>query len=137
MKPRQWIEIPESEVARLAALLSRHLYRAGVPVSDRSARRCRAETLKILDQQRWHCAFSGGSHLYCWNGKADSDVDKPHIVLRWGHRTPQGRKQAAAFSDYFLLCERCNNQLQTSRTIEELYDELTHKLVAIGKLLER
>jgi len=61
----------------------------------------------------------------------------PYIALRWGHRTPKGRKAATKFSDYFLLCERCNNQLQTSRTIEELHDELSHKLVAIGKLCSR
>lgn len=133
MKPQAWTEIPADEVERLAGLLDGYLKRAGVAVAGRGLKRCRVETRRILDQQGWHCAFSGGSHLHCWNGKLDAK--KPHIALRWGHRTPQGRKQATGFDDYFLLCERCNNQLQTSRTLEELRDELVHKLAAIEKLI--
>lgn len=133
MKPQAWVEIPADEVERLAGLLDGHLKRAGVDVDKRGLKRCRIETHRILDQQGWHCAFSGGSHLHCWNGKPDAE--KAYIALRWGHRTPQGRKQATGFDDYFLLCERCNNQLQTSRTLEELRDELVHKLAAIEKLI--
>lgn len=132
MKPQRWRQIPKNkERERLAKLLQGHMRDAGVPLKQRTMEICREETLKIIAEQNWSCAFSGGSHKYCWNGKQNR---QPYIVLRWGHKTPRSRRTATRYSDYFLLCERCNNQIQTSRTLKELRNELVHKIEAIQAL---
>lgn len=102
-----------------------------MPIEKRGIDTCYIETYKLLEMQDWACAFSSGMSRYCWNGKQN---EEDFIVLRWGHKTPRGSKSACHFRDYFLLCERCNNQLQTSRTLKQLRSELEHKLHAIREL---
>jgi hypothetical protein len=135
MKPRTWERIPSSEIVRLAGRLLKN------GACDENGTKhtlevCKAFTESLLIKQNWACAFSGGDSSHCWNGNSEHDQVASYIRLRWGHKVPRSSEINNQFSNLFLLCERCNNQIQTSRTLEELADELMHKLPVIRKLAE-
>jgi hypothetical protein len=55
--------------------------------------------------------------------------------IRVGHRVPKFQGGAAELQNLVLVCARCNNQLQTSRTLSQLLLELEHKLAVIRSRL--
>ncbi len=126
-----WKKIPDSEFERLDKTLTIHLRKMGV-------KRTKGERLEkirlILKEQKFTCAFADGDSSYCWNAPKYEEL--PHLKLEWGHRIPVAHgKIAHQENNLMLLCTRCNNQIQTSRTIEELIPELEHKLKTLKKLV--
>ena len=102
----------------------------------------RTEFVKaLLEKQKQTCAFGknvGGK--YCWNEPKENYVDeayteKKFLKLQWGHIKPRCRKEEQTANDLCLLCARCNNQIQTSRHLQQLKAELLSKLEHIDEML--
>ena len=125
-----WKKIPETEHYRLEKTLYNHLRAMNVKKTKIE----RLEFTKlILNHQKNTCAFADGDDSYCWNHPKNKDSD--FLVLEWSHKTPQNFGEIAhQLNNLILLCARCNNQIQTSRKIEQLIPELEHKLQALKKL---
>ncbi len=89
--------------------------------------------MKKLVSQKHTCAFANGDDKYCWNHPRNKRLR--YLKLEWGHKIPKyhGNKSETE-KNLILLCARCNNQIQTSRTVQQLIPELEHKLRALKKL---
>ena len=88
---------------------------------------------KILKIQKGTCAFAGGDPKYCWNHQKDKGLK--HLKLEWGHKLPKSHgEKSKEMNNLILLCARCNNQIQTSRSIKQLIPELEHKLKVLKKI---
>ena len=131
MKPEfNWKEIPEEEYFRLEKTLYNHL--RAMKVKKTKTERLEI-TKTILKQQKNTCAFADGDDSYCWNHPKNKNFE--FLILEWGHKIPQNFGEIAhKLDNLILLCARCNNQIQTSRKIEQLIPELEHKLKALKKL---
>lgn len=125
-----WKSIPETEIQRLEKTLYNHLR----VMKIKKTKEERIQIIKaILKNQKNTCAFADGDDSYCWNHPKNKD--SKFLVLEWGHKIPQNfGKIAHELDNLILLCARCNNQIQTSRKIEQLIPELEHKLKALKKL---
>ena len=126
---KKWTEIPNYEIGRLEKTLAKHLRNMGVkftPIQRHDF------VIKVLESQKGTCAFADGKPMYCWNNPRDEALQ--YLKLQWGHKNPVSRAKWHRQEDLYLLCARCNNQLQTSRTIFELIHEFEHKLKALKKL---
>jgi hypothetical protein len=92
----------------------------------------------IFETQAHQPFFNIPSELpYCWN--APMHWDKNYIRYEWGHL--RSRNQNKAVSDITNLClqsARCNQHVQTSMDIEEVYEWLNGSQVAlrIAEILE-
>ena len=135
----EWSSIPESEVERLQKRLYPHLKKMKVSMSKSS----RIEFVNsILVKQKGTCAFGknvGG--IYCWNEpkenyKDDKYTEMVYLKLQWGHIKPRCRKEEQTSDDLFLLCARCNNQIQSSRHLQQLRAELLSKIEHIDMMSE-
>lgn len=127
-----WRSRPASELDRLARLLSSHLKSAGVRLSERNTARCRQFTDMILKSQSGTCFLAGGDDRYCWNHPKNSGLE--YLKLEWGHKVPKSQGGVSELSNLVLLCARCNNHLQTSRTLRQLVPELQHKLAVLSTM---
>jgi hypothetical protein len=134
----EWSPLPEIEVERLQGTLSNHLRNMNAQLTKAA----RIEFVKtLLVKQNQTCAFGknvGG--IYCWNEPKENYVDniyteKTYLKLQWGHIKPRSRKENQTADDLCLLCARCNNQIQTSRHIEQLKAELLSKIEHIDDML--
>jgi hypothetical protein len=125
-----WRRIPETEYCRLEKTLYHHLRAMKVKKTKIE----RLDLIKIiLNRQKYTCAFADGDDSFCWNHPKNKDSD--FLVLEWGHKIPRNFGEIAhQLDNLILLCARCNNQIQTSRKIEQLIPELEHKLQALKKL---
>lgn len=126
----RWIKLPDSEIMRLESTLVNHLRKIQVKRTKEE----RIEfVMKTLVSQKYTCAFGGGDDKYCWNHPRNKRLH--YLKLEWGHKIPKYHgKESQAEDNLILLCARCNNQIQTSRTIQQLIPELEHKLKALKKL---
>ena len=128
-----WQPAPRSEIARLARLLSAHLCSAGVPIGERPVERCRSIVREIVSRQQRTCFLAGGDDRFCWNHPKDRSC--LFLKLEWGHRIPRSAGGTSELPNFILLCARCNNHIQTSRTLEQLVPELEHKLRVLKRQL--
>ena len=126
----KWPNISDEEIERLSNVLSIHLRKMGLKKTKEE----RKEIVKnILIKQKGTCAFADGDSRFCWNEPKDKDLI--FLKLQWGHKLPRSHgEKAYELDNLILLCARCNNNIQKSRTIEQLIPELEHKLNAIKKL---
>ncbi len=129
----EWPNISNEEMERLSNVLSIHLKQIGLKKTKEE----RMEIVKnILTKQKGTCAFADGDSRYCWNEPKDRELT--FLKLQWGHKLPRSHGgKAYELDNLILLCARCNNNIQKSRTIEQLIPELEHKLRAIKKLQNR
>ena len=127
---KKWSKIPASEISRLEKTLQNHLWQMKVKKQKEE----RILFVKnTLQRQKNTCAFADGDSKFCWNHPKDKDLK--YVKLEWGHKIPRAKGKDAYFEEnLILLCARCNNQIQTSKTIDELIPELEHKLQALKKL---
>jgi len=122
--------LEESEITRLDKTFSTHLRKMGVKYTKSERITKIKEILKI---QNYTCAFGDGDGSYCWNHIRNKKLS--YLKLEWGHKIPViNGKKAQKENNLMLVCARCNNQIQTSQTIEDLIPELEHKLKALKKL---
>jgi len=128
-----WQPAPPEEAERLARLLSAHLRNGGVPARERRAEHCHLLVREILARQLGTCFLAGGDDRFCWNHPKDRECS--FLKLEWGHRVPRSAGGASELSNLVLLCARCNNHLQTSRTLQQLIPELEHKLSVLKREL--
>lgn len=134
----RWPEVKDEEKERLAKRLAAHCIEMGVPKGKRMNPAERLQFVKdLLAEQRGTCAFSDGDSRYCWNEPRDEDLE--YLKLQWGHIVPkeQWKKTDKTMENLYLICARCNNNIQKSRTLNQLVPELAHKLRAIRKLYKR
>jgi hypothetical protein len=126
----KWPNIPNEEIERLSNVLSIHLRKMKLKKTKEE----RIEIVKnILIKQKGTCAFADGDSRFCWNEPKDRKLI--FLKLQWGHKLPRSHGgKAYELDNLILLCARCNNNIQKSRTIEQLIPELEHKLKAIKKL---
>ena len=125
-----WPNISNEEIERLSNVLPTHLKQMGLKKTKEE----RVEIVKnILIKQKGTCAFADGDSCFCWNEPKDRELS--FLKLQWGHKLPGSHGgKAYELDNLILLCARCNNNIQKSRTIEQLIPELEHKLMAIKKL---
>ena len=135
----EWTSLPETEIERLQKSLSPHLRKMKVKLT----KSMRIDFVKtVLATQNQTCAFGknvGG--IYCWNEPKENYInsvykEKTYIKLQWGHIKPRCRKDTQTKKDLFLLCARCNNQIQTSRHLHQLKAELISKIENIDLILK-
>ena len=133
-----WSPLPETEVERLQGTLSNHLRQ----INAQMTKSARIEFLQtLLEKQNKTCAFGknvGG--IYCWNEPKENYIDsvyteKKYLKLQWGHIKPRCRKEEQTADDLCLLCARCNNQIQTSRHLQQLKAELLSKIEHIDAMI--
>ena len=134
----EWIAPPESEIERLQGTLSNHLRQMEIKLSKAD----RTDFVKkLLTDQNQTCAFGKKVNgMYCWNEPKENYTDdvyteKRYLKLQWGHITPRCRKTEQTKEDLCLLCARCNNQIQTSRHLQQLKAELLSKIEHIDEML--
>lgn len=122
--------IPDSEIDRLAKTLSIHLRKMKIKKTKSE----RIEMIKkTLLSQKQTCAFGDGDGSHCWNHPRNKKLS--YLKLEWGHKIPSVHGSISQKEDnLILLCARCNNHIQSSKTIAELIPELEHKLRALKKL---
>jgi 5-methylcytosine-specific restriction endonuclease McrA len=148
-----WENIPETETERLQGTLSAHLRNMNVKKTKNE----RIQIVKdILMKQNNTCAF--GKNVcgkWCWNEskvnftKTKKEKDKEYesdklkyydelkyIKLQWGHIKPRCRNESQSINDLYLLCARCNNQIQTSRHLVQIKKELESKILHIEQFLQ-
>jgi len=134
----EWSSIPESEVERLQKTLYPHLKKMEVSMSKSS----RVDFVNsLLVKQKGTCAFGknvGG--IYCWNEpkenyKDDEYTEMLYLKLQWGHIKPRSRNEEHTSDDLCLLCARCNNQIQSSRHLQQLKAELLSKVEHIDNMI--
>lgn len=129
-KEYKWPDISNEEVERLSNVLATHLRQMELK-KTREERKIFVK--KLLIKQKSTCAFADGDSRFCWNEPKDRDII--FLKLQWGHKLPRSHGgKAYELDNLILLCARCNNNIQKSRTIEQLIPELEHKLKAIKKL---
>jgi hypothetical protein len=140
-----WENIPETETDRLQQTLSTHLRNMNV-------KKTKSERIlivkEILGKQNNTCAFGKNvAGKWCWNEskvnftKSKNETDSEYrelkyIKLQWGHIKPRCRKESQSINGLCLLCARCNNQLQTSRHVTQIEEELESKLLHIKQFLQ-
>jgi 5-methylcytosine-specific restriction endonuclease McrA len=127
-----WDPIPSDGIEKLAKnLQNRARSDDGLSVSIAD---CRKHTASVLAAQGGTCLFAGGDHKYCWNEPKESER---YLKLQCAHMVPKSHAPKASLDNFALLCARCNNHIQSSRTLEQVSAELKHKLRIIDSILKR
>ena len=132
----EWEPLPDSEIYRLDKTLYSQLYGNNITV----AKPVRINFIKnLLEKQNNTCAFGKNvKGMYCWNEPLPKGSTKKYLKylkLQWGHIIPKCRDKTLTINDFFLLCVRCNNQIQTGRYLCQLKPELQSKLEHIDDIL--
>tara|TARA_Y100000310_G_C20126063_1_gene553651 strand:+ start:101 stop:520 length:420 start_codon:yes stop_codon:yes gene_type:complete len=127
-----WPKIPDQEIERLAQVLYSHLRKMNIKMSKDE----RTDFVKkILKKQNGTCAFAEGDDRFCWNEPKDKELK--YLKLQWGHKLPRSHgDEAHKLDNLILLCARCNNNIQKSRSVKQLIPELEHKLKVLKKLVD-
>jgi len=120
------VPIPEQEIYRLQAGLVRHLKTIGV-VKTKAERFALVKS--ILEKQNGTCYLSNTNGAYCWN--AVKEMGWPYLKMEWAHVVPRCQKNAQTIDNLGLMCNRCNNSIQSSRRLEQLPMELLTKTQVI------
>lgn len=134
----EWSPLPDTEIERLQNTLSNHLRQMG----NSKTKVTRIEFVKnLLIKQNETCAFGKNvKGKYCWNEPKENYINniykvKPYLKLQWGHIKPRCRKEEQTIEDLYLLCARCNNQIQTSRHLQQIKGELLSKIEHIDEMI--
>jgi hypothetical protein len=134
----EWSTLPETEIDRLQQRLYNNLKNMNIKMT-KPERIKFVETL--LEKQNYTCAFGKNvAGMYCWNEPKENYLDnvyeeKTYLKLQWSHIKPRCRKEKETIDNLYLLCARCNNQIQTSRYLEQLKAELMSKIEHIDMIL--
>ena len=134
----KWSPMPETEVERLQGTLYNHFTKMKVKMTKPD----RVKFVNaLLIKQNQTCAFGKNvCGIYCWNEPKENYVDSvytelTYLKLQWGHIKPRCRKEEQTADDLCLLCARCNNQIQTSRHLQQLKEELISKIEHIDAMI--
>lgn len=150
-----WDPTPESEIDRLQKKL--YTYLKKLKISQKMNKGEREQfVFDLLNKQKHTCAFGkniGGK--YCWNKPKYSKLkylhlefshifssalpkSLPHSILSTFSTIPSNSTEEPIRIKYFyLLCTRCNKQIQSSRNLFQLQIELENKLQNIAELLKK
>jgi hypothetical protein len=127
----EWSPLPNTEVNRLQGTLYNHLRKMHFPMSKPDRTKF-VQTL--LAKQHQTCALGtmvGGK--YCWNAPKYSSIG--YLKLEWGHIKPRCHLEDQTPADLYLMCARCNNQLQSSRYLHQLEAEFQSKCEHIHAMI--
>ena len=142
-----WKDCPPEEIERLQLRLHHHLKKMDITKNKNERIQIVRE---ILETQNNTCAFGKNvKGKYCWNEskenftkttlknkKTGKYFELKYIKLQWGHIKPRCRKESQNINDLYLLCARCNNQIQTSRHLIQIPEELESKILHINQFLQ-
>ena len=142
-----WKDCPPEEIERLQLRLHHHLKKMDITKNKNERIQIVRE---ILETQNNTCAFGKNvKGKYCWNEskenftkttsknkKTGKYVELKYIKLQWGHIKPRCRKESQNINDLYLLCARCNNQIQTSRHLIQVSEELESKILHINQFIQ-
>ena len=130
MRKHIWGPIPANETIRLSKILQTHLRTANIKLTAQA----RLDFVKaLLIKQNSTCILDNG-HGCCWNHPKDSALE--YLKLEWGHKMPQSLGITKSIDGFYLMCARCNNHLQSSRTLPEIKYEFMEKIKQIDLILE-
>jgi 5-methylcytosine-specific restriction endonuclease McrA len=88
-----------------------------MPDWDRTLPKCRELVRQVRKKQGGTCFLAGGDDRYCWNHPKDGKI--AYLKLEWGHKVPLSQGGSSDLSNLILMCARCNNHIQTSRTLRQ------------------
>ena len=135
-----WEPTPDSEINRLQKKL--YVYLKKLKISMSKEERVQF-VVDLLEKQKKTCAFGknvGGK--YCWNKPKHSN--KKYLYLEFSHifssalaSNPQSTEEPIRIKYFYLLCTRCNKQVQSNRNLFQLQVELENKLQHIDELLKK
>jgi len=133
-----WSKRPPEVFDRLVSSLYKHLHRMGISMSKKERE---TFVVDLLKKQNDTCYFAYDDDSYCWNEPwTMTKMNKSgyyYLRLEWGHLIPKSQKEEKPTQDSLvLMCSRCNNNIQKSRTLEQLVPELEHKLEVIKMRLK-
>ena len=133
-----WSKRPQEAFDRLVSSLYPHLHKMGISMNKKEREKFVTE---LLIKQKDTCYFADGDDRYCWNEPwIMTEMNKSgyyYLRLEWGHLIPKSQKEEKPTQDSLvLMCSRCNNNIQKSRTLEQLVPELEHKLEVIKMRLK-
>ena len=142
-----WKDCPPEEIERLQLRLHHHLKKMDITKNKNERIQIVRE---ILETQNNTCAFGKNvKGKYCWNEskenftkttlknkKTGKYFELKYIKLQWGHIKPRCRKESQNINDLYLLCARCNNQIQTSRHLIQVSEELESKILHINQFIQ-
>jgi 5-methylcytosine-specific restriction endonuclease McrA len=83
----------------------------------------------ILEKQNGTCYLSNQNGAYCWN--TVKEMGWPYLKMEWAHVVPRCQKNTQTIENLGLMCNRCNNNIQSSRRLEQLPMELLTKTQVI------
>ena len=127
----EWERLPDSEIDRLAKRLYSQLYNNKISMAKPDRINF---TKNLLEKQNNTCAFGKNvKGMYCWN--IPEEAKKKYLILQWGHIIPKCIDKTSTIDNFFLICARCNNQIQTGRYLYQLKPELLSKLEHIDDIL--
>ena len=135
----RWKPIPPEEIIRLVYTLRSHLREINIKMTPDERE---SHVRRLLTRQNRTCAwgkYTNGRH--CWNRPRDNTKDGEYaevsyLKLQWSHIIPKAHcEKKPTLDSLYLLCERCNNQLQTGRSLPQLMVELQTKLNHIIMLI--
>jgi hypothetical protein len=143
-----WEPTPESEIDRLQKKL--YTYLKKLKLSQKMNKEERIQfVIDLLTKQKYTCAFGkniGGK--YCWNKPKYSK--KKYLHLEFSHifssalpsrlsstLSSNTTEEPIRIKYFYLLCTRCNKQIQRSRNLFQLQMELENKLQHIDELLKK
>ena len=101
--------MPETEVNRLQETLTNHLIRMNITMTKYD----RIEFVKtLLVKQKYTCVFGKNvGRIYCCNEQKENYTDNKYLKLQWGCIKARYIKKEESIDDLYLLCSRCNNQI--------------------------
>lgn len=122
--------VPQHEITRLAIRLRQKLFNK--KNKRISLRRYESYVSWLLTSQGGSCLLAGGNDDYCWNMPKDKALT--YLKLEWARKNPGAAGGRYRLKNLYLMCARCNNQLQTSTTLPNLLVELRHKSAVLSKM---
>jgi hypothetical protein len=150
-----WEPAPESEIDRLEKKL--YTYLKKLKISQKMNKEEREQfVFDLLNKQKYTCAFGkniGGK--YCWNKPKYSNIKYLHLEFShiFSSALPSlsstlpsilsstlpssSTEEPIRIKYFYLLCTRCNKQIQSSRNLFQLQIELENKLKHIDELLKK
>lgn len=131
-----WEKPPESEIERLQKKLYIYIKKIKIPEKINKEERINFVS-ELLNKQNHTCAFGKNNDgKYCWNKPKDSN--KKYLHLHFGHiLSTTSEDKPCRLKYFYLLCTRCNKQLQTSRNLFQLKDELESKIKNINEFIKK
>lgn len=135
---KEWEDIPKEEIMRLQKTLQTRLRMMKIKKTKEE----RIQIIsKILEDQNYLCEFGKNNNgKWCCNEcKYDNTKNNEikYIKLKWCKLNALYNNDDPNISNLYLLCDRCNNQLQVNQNLLSIREELESKLSHVNELISK